>query len=162
MLPRFAILTMAILLSACQDNSSPPENVAAKSEASTPDLFFKKNQAEWNSLLQFVSQNPQDINLWERAPLKHALRLLLGSQLDIFKQYMAKSGPVLQDKVLYILGSMQDETQGQAYLLIDIENRKLEVGLIHDGKLEVFSTPGEGIYLPEDLKPLLEKLHIQM
>lgn len=162
MLPRFAILIVAILLSACQEKNTPPAKAVARNEASTPDLFFKKNQAEWDSLLQFIGQNPQDINLWERPPLKHALRLLLGPQLNVFKQYMEKCSPVLQDDVLYITGSMQDESKGQAYLLIDIENRKLEVGLISNGKLEVLSTPGEAIRPPDDLKPLTDNLSIQM
>ncbi|MFC7419662.1 hypothetical protein ACFQNF_07185 [Iodobacter arcticus] len=162
MLLRFATLMMAFALTACQESSTPPAKAAAKTEASTPDLFFKKNQAEWNTLQQFIGQNPQDINLWERAPLKHALRLLLGPQLDIFKQNMAKTSPILEDSVLYVRGSALDESEGQAYLLIDIENRKLEVGLISAGKLEVVSTPGESIKFPEDLKPMLDKLSIRM
>ena len=160
MLFRFAILIPALLLVACQESAAPP--VKASPQASTPDLFFKKNQAEWDNLQQFLGQNPQDIKLWERAPLKHALRLLLGPQLDLFKLYIEKSSPVLQDRVLYIRGSSKEEGKGEAYILIDIENRQIEVGLMSQGKLEVLSTPGEKIYFPPDLKPLLNHMNIQM
>lgn len=160
MLFRYAILTIVFALSACQDRAIP--FAKAPAEASTPDVFFKKNQVEWDALAQYIGQNPQDIQLWERAPLKHALRLLLGPQLDVFKRYMEKTSPLLQDGVLYVQGSAKEEGQGQAYILIDMENRKLEVGLISNGKLEVLSTPGESIKLPEDVRPLLEKLSIRM
>ncbi|MCX7205925.1 MAG: hypothetical protein NT086_08065 [Proteobacteria bacterium] len=160
MLFRIALLIMAFALTACQEKTAPPARAAV--EASTPDVFFKKNQVEWDRLQQYVGQNPQDINLWERPPLKHALRLLLGPQLDVFKLYMEKTSPLLQDGVLYVQGSAKDEAKGQAYILIDTENRKLEVGLISNGKLEVLSSPGESTKFPKDLKPLLEKLSIRM
>jgi hypothetical protein len=156
----FRVAIMAFALTACQEKTTPPAKVVA--EASTPDVFFKKNQLEWDRLQQYVGQNPQDIKLWERAPLKHALRLLLGPQLDVFKLHMEKTSPLLQDGVLYVRGSSREEGKGQAYILIDTENRKLEVGLISNGKLEVLSSPGENIKFPEDLRPLLEKLSIRM
>lgn len=160
MLFRITILCLALVMTACQENHTPRSK--AQAEASTPDVFFKKNQAEWDTLQQFIGQNPQDINLWERAPLKHALRLLLGPQLATFKLYIEKSSPLLQDRVLYVTGSSREEGKGQAYILIDVENRKLEVGIISNGKLEVLTTPGEAIYFPSDLEPMIKKLSIRM
>lgn len=113
-----------------------------------------KPNASWQALSALTGQSAADIGLFTAvSPIETDLNTLLAADTAAVKAALA--GSVLkQERVLYLL----NEQNGNAtFLLIDPENRKLEVGQIENGKLKNYASQGEAIYRPSDIQALISK-----
>ncbi|WP_348946372.1 hypothetical protein ABHF33_07515 [Chitinibacter sp. FCG-7] len=132
---------------------------AAKSQTVQLVQQVLKADGDWLQLVQYKGRFPNDIGLLtEVSPIMPELKRLLGSDLTWFLSQMSAPGSLQFDRVLYVLGNKpQAGKNDSAWLLIDAENRKLEVGLIRDGQLKTFASPGEALYRPAEVNQLIEK-----
>lgn len=113
-----------------------------------------KPNANWQALSGLTGKTAAEIGLFTAvSPIEADLNALLGSDAAAVKA--ALGGAILkQERVLYLLS----EQKGSAtYLLIDGDNRKLEVGQIENGKLKNFASQGEALHRPSDIQALITK-----
>ena len=87
------------------------------------------------------------------SPIEADLNTLLGSDAAAVKA--ALGGAILkQERVMYLLSEQKGNT---TYLLIDGDNRKLEVGQIENGKLKNFASQGGALHRPSDIQAVIAK-----
>ncbi|GAA5785404.1 hypothetical protein [Chitiniphilus shinanonensis] len=116
---------------------------------------------DWRPLDDYVGQYPRDIGLFtELSPIMPELKKLLGAKLDTFRDHMGTQGPLSRDQVLFVTGNKPHQGgENAAYLLIDTAKRRLEVGLVEQGKLTVYASPGDALPRPKDVQTLLTNLN---
>ncbi|XZG71524.1 hypothetical protein ACTSKR_06605 [Chitinibacteraceae bacterium HSL-7] len=116
--------------------------------------------SDWQRLNDFTGQYPRDIGLLsDVSPIMPELKSVLGSKLDVLRANLAVQSPLQNERVLYVTGNKQHEGGFEAaYLLIDTEQRKVEVGLIERGVLTVYQSAGARLYRPADVETLVANL----
>lgn len=125
---------------------------ALKNQASTLLGQALKSTTDWQALNAFTGKTAAEIGLFTAvSPIEAELNTLLGTDAAAFKTQLA-SAILKQERVLYLL----NEQQG-SWLLIDSENRKLEVGQISNGKLKTFASQGEALHRPSEISTLIGK-----
>ncbi|WP_159671340.1 hypothetical protein [Andreprevotia sp. IGB-42] len=112
---------------------------------------------DWQVLEQHVGQYPADLGLFTYlSPIAPELKKLLGDKIAVLRANTATQGPLSQDRVLYVTGNKAHQGGMEAgYVLIDTQNRKLEVGLVEKGKLTVYASPGEVLYRPMEVQAFI-------
>ena len=119
----------------------------------------KPTKEDWSGLQMQLGQYPMDIGLFDEPPLAATLAALLGKDLPLFREYTRTQAPLQKDRVLFVTGNKPHSSgEGAAYLLIDTDSRRLEVGLLENGKLRVFASPGEPLYKPKDVHTFITNL----
>lgn len=114
---------------------------------------------EWSGLQMQIGQYPMDSGLFDEPPLAAPLAALLGKDLPLFREYTRTQAPLQQDRVLFVTGNKPHSSgEGAAYLLIDVQSRRLEAGLLENGKLRVFANAGEPLYQPKDVRTFIANL----
>ncbi|QLI81594.1 hypothetical protein HZU75_08650 [Chitinibacter fontanus] len=135
--------------------------IASSVKAQTVQLAQQvlKSNGDWAQLVQYKGRFPADIGLFtEVSPIMPELKGLLGDQLGTLLGLMSTPSSIQFDRVLYVLGNKPQATNADsAWLSIDAENRKLEVGLIRNGTVKVYQSKGEPIYRPAEVAQLIEK-----
>jgi hypothetical protein len=107
---------------------------------------------KWALLQTEIGKYPNDLKLYDDSAITPDLKTLLGDKFATFKRNMEVSGPLQRDRILYVLGNKKHQGgKDAAYLLIDTENQKLEVGLWENGKLTTYASPGEPLFKPKDV-----------
>jgi hypothetical protein len=116
-----------------------------------------KTDGNWLQLMKYQGKFPQDIGLFaEVSPISPELKKVLGNDLTPFLAQMSAPSSLQIDQVLYVLGNKL-QAGNSAWLVIDVENRRLEAGLIRDGKVKVYSSAGEPVYRPAEVADLITK-----
>nr|WP_314899725.1 hypothetical protein [uncultured Deefgea sp.] len=113
-----------------------------------------KPNANWQALSGLTGKSAAEIGLFTAvSPIEADLNTLLGTDAAAVKA--ALGGAILkQERVMYLL----NEQKGKViYLLIDGDNRKLEVGQIENGKLKNFASQGEALHRPSDIQAAITK-----
>ncbi|WP_373973759.1 hypothetical protein NT239_08820 [Chitinibacter sp. SCUT-21] len=133
--------------------------LASSVKAQTTELAQQvlKTNGDWTQLVQYKGKFPNDIGLFtEVSPIMPELKLVLGDELTPFLSQMSTPSSLQFDRVLYVLGN---KPQGgkTAWLLIDTDNRKIEAGIIRDGKEKTFSSKGAALYRPAEVTQFIEK-----
>ncbi|HSC78901.1 MAG TPA: hypothetical protein VLC08_00980 [Chitinolyticbacter sp.] len=115
---------------------------------------------DWRRLDTLVGQYPRDIGLFsEVSPIMPELKALLGDKLDTFRANMGTQAPLKQGGVLYVTGNKPHQGGvDAAYLLIDSKAKRLEVGLVENGKLTVYASPGEPLAKPKDVQTFISSV----
>ncbi|MDN0083181.1 hypothetical protein QU487_10505 [Crenobacter sp. SG2305] len=107
---------------------------------------------QWALLQTEIGKYPNDIKLYDDSAITPDLKALLGDKFATFKKNMEVSGPLQRERILYVLGNRKHHGgKDAAYLLIDTENQKLEVGLWEKSKLTTYASPGEPLFKPKDV-----------
>lgn len=121
-----------------------------------------QGKGDWTVLEKQIGQYPRDSGLFDKPPLAAPLKALLGKDLAKFKRFMDTQGPLQQDGLLFVTGNKRHAAQdGAAYLLIDVSQRKLEVGLIENGLLKVYASEGTPLQTPAEVRTLIANLQRQ-
>jgi hypothetical protein len=108
--------------------------------------------SKWALLQTEIGKYPHDIKLYDDSAITPDLKALLGDKFATFKKNIEVSGPLQRERILYVLGNRKHQGgKDAAYLLIDTENQKLEVGLWEKGKLTTYASPGEPLFKPKDV-----------
>lgn len=127
---------------------------ALKTQANTLLGQALKSPSDWQALNALTGKTATEIGLFTAvSPIEAELNTLLGKDAAAFKAQLA-SAILKQERVLYLLNEQQGKT---TWLLIDSENRKLEVGQIIDGKLKTFASQGEALHRPSDISAVIGK-----
>jgi len=115
---------------------------------------------DWSQLDALVGQYPRDIGLFtEVSPIMPELKALLGDKVATFRGNMGTQGPLAKDGVLYVTGNKPHEGGvNAAYLLIDSKAKRLEVGLVENGKLTVYASPGAALAKPKDVQTFVSNV----
>ena len=107
--------------------------------------------SEWQQLNDYTGKTIAEIGLLTAvSPIHAELQAVLGNDFAALNAALAGSSILKQEKVLYVIG------QG-SWLAIDSANRKLDVGLLKNGKWQTYSSKGEAIYRPSDISAMLAK-----
>ncbi|UXY14169.1 hypothetical protein N8I74_12660 [Chitiniphilus purpureus] len=116
---------------------------------------------DWQVLEQYVGRYPRDIGLFaEVSPIMPELKRVLGNRLAVFRTHMGTQGRIGMEQVLYVTGNKPHRGgQDAAYLLIDTRERRLEVGLLEQGKLTVYASPGRPLPKPKDVQSFITNLN---
>jgi hypothetical protein len=111
----------------------------------------------WGSLRNSVSQYPRDIALFDRSVISDDLQALLGDDFEAFEANMEVQGPLQEDRLLYVVGNKANQGgTDAAYLLIEPVTRRLEVGLWQGGEFTAYTSPGEPLYKPQDVRTMID------
>ena len=110
-------------------------------------------QADWQALDGLIGLTVAKAGLLAPASLiMPDLKRLLGADLPVLLDAMAVSQPLKKDQVLYAIGSGVGHER--SWLLIDTQQRKLEVGLVRQGKVKVYRSAGEPLFQPTAVKQI--------
>jgi hypothetical protein len=152
------ILVLLLLLSACSEKrqNDLADDVAHTSLATPTAPTLGRDSLFY--LEQYIGQSPATVDLWRTEPLHSQLRQLLGKSYPIFEQTMQQAQPLRKERVLYTFGATSDQAGNRlCILLIDVENNKLHVSLVNEGERKQFQTPGEDLYIPQEIEHLLRQ-----
>jgi hypothetical protein len=115
-----------------------------------------RQTGNWASLESQIGKYPMETGLYDDSPVSAALQRLLGNKFETFKTNMKVSGPLLKDRVFYVTGNKPHEGGSEAaYLLIDVDAHRLEVGLWENGRLTIYKDSGEPIFKPKDVVTMI-------
>lgn len=110
-------------------------------------------QADWQALDGLTGLTVAKAGLLAPASLiMPDLKRLLGADLPVLLDAMAVSQPLQKDQVLYAIGS--GVGHARSWLLVDTRQRRLEVGLVRQGKVKVYRSVGEPLFQPAAVKRL--------
>jgi len=152
------ILLLLLLLSACSENRQHDlaEDVAHTSLATPTAPTLGRDSLFY--LEQYIGRSPATVGLWQTEPLHTQLTQLLGKSYPVFEQTMQQAQPLRKERVLYTFGTSSDQTGDTlCILLVDVENNKLHVSIVKKGEREQFQSPGEELYVPQEIEQLLRQ-----
>jgi len=145
-----AAVNDSAMANAAENAAAPAGNASASASVDV---------SNWAALDEAVGKYPADLKLYEQSAITAPLKTLLGDDFDDFVENMQVSGPLSKDGVLYVTGNKPHEGGSDAaYLLIDPQGQKLEVGLWDDGKFKSYTSAGALLTRPKDVRMLISNM----
>lgn len=106
----------------------------------------------WASLDQFVGKPPKETGLFTSSVIAGKVRDILGEDYDDFLVRMTQQSELRRDgNILWVVGSRSTGDQDGAYLLIDQNAQRLEIGIRTNGQTDIYRSTGVPVRKPGEM-----------
>lgn len=106
----------------------------------------------WASLDGFVGKPPKETGLFTSSVIAGKIRDILGEDYDDFLVRMTQQSDLKRDgNILWVVGSRSTGDQDGAYLLIDQNAQRLEVGIKTNSQTDIYRSTGVPVRKPGEV-----------
>ncbi len=117
------------------------------------DQHIPNKNDTFATIRKYLGKRPCDVKLFEREPLKSALKDVLGKEYPRFVELMVNASPLKEEKLIYSVGSHPDLSRiGFGYIIIDPEKNILRAGIVRPGHHRTFGAKMSELATPAEIE----------